>query len=93
VIPHEPNRLLSADQLPGADRKIDRAEAVRAAVDQIAEKDEDAPLASPRLARGFVEKRAQQISAAMNVADRENLDVGRKRPRQDERLTIYDSGH
>ena len=83
----------SADQLPGADRKIDRAEAVRATVDQIAEKDEDAPFASPWLARGFVEKRAQEISAAVNVADGENLDIRRNCPRQDERLTINDRGH
>src|SRR5271166_6070599 len=85
VIAHQPYRFLSADLRTSGDREIDCAEAVWTAVDEVAEKDENASPASARLAGGLVEKGAQKIGAAMNVADCKNLDVGRDSPWQDER--------
>ena len=59
VVAHERDPFVGADALRGADREIDRAEAVGPAIDEVAEKDDRALLAPPRLARGFVEERVR----------------------------------
>ena len=48
VVAHEKDRFVGPERAR-ADRQIDRPESVRTAVDEVAEKDEDAALAAPRL--------------------------------------------
>ena len=75
------------------ERQIDRAEAVGAAVDEIAEQDDDATRRAARLARCFVEQRGEQIAAAVDVADGEDFDLVGAGARQRVTLAIEDDGH
>ena len=75
MVAHERDLLVGADARGGADREINRAEAIRSAIDEIAEKDDRPLVAKPRLARGLVEERAEEIGPPVNVADGENLHV------------------
>ena len=73
MVAHQRNPFVGADARRGADRKIDRAQAVGPAIDEVAEKDDRTLLAPPRLARGFIDERGEEVGAAVNVADGENL--------------------
>ncbi len=76
-----------------ADRQVDRPQAVRTAVDEVAEKEEDAPFPSPRLERRLVEQGPEQVGPAVKVADGEDFRVRRDRARQDKGLSIDDGRH
>ena len=77
----------------GADRKINRAEAVWPAIDKVAEKDDRALLAALRLARGFIDERGQQVRAPVNIADGENLLVRARGEREGEFSTLDGGRH
>jgi hypothetical protein len=93
VVAHQGDLVVRADAFARADRETDRPETVGAAVDEVAEKDEGASHPPLRLVRSLVDERLQEIGAAMNVADGEDLDVRRDRARQDKGFTTDDRGH
>ncbi len=57
MVADERNLLIGADARLGADRQVDCAETVRPAIDQVAEKNDRALPAAPRLACGFIDER------------------------------------
>ncbi len=73
MVAHERDRLIGAEARLRSDRKIDRAETVGPAVDEVAEKDDRALAAQLGLPGRFVDERGEQVAAPMNVADGENL--------------------
>ncbi len=93
VVAHEADLLIRPDQGPRPGREVDRAEAVRTAVDQVAEEDQRPPVPTARLERGFVDQGAQQIGPAVNVADGEHFDVRGDGPRHDKGLSLDDGRH
>ena len=93
VIAHQRDRHLGANPFSRANRQIDRAERIRAAVNEVAEKHDGAAQRAARLALRFLEQSVEQIGAPVNVADGENLDLGRGRARQGEELAVDDDGH
>ena len=84
---------VGADARRGADREINRAEAIRSAIDEVAEKDDRPLLAKSGLARGLVEERAQEIGPPVNIADGENLHVRAHAARQRKSSTLDNCGH
>ena len=93
VVAHQRDPFIGADALRSADRKINRAEAIGPAIDEIAEKDDRTFLAAPRLARRFIDKRGEQVGAAVNIADGENLLVRACGERQREFSTLDGCRH
>ena len=93
VIAHQPDRRIGADLRARRHRQLDRAQRIGPAVDEIAEEDEFAPLGAPGLMSGGVDQRLQKIGAAVDVADREDFDVGRRRSRQAQSFPVEDDGH
>ncbi len=93
VVAHQRDFVVRVDALACADREIDRSEAVGAAIDEVADKDNRAPLPPLRLARRLIDERLQKIRPAVDVADGEDLHVRRDRARQDIGFTTDDRGH
>ena len=78
VIAHQRDRLVGRSPPGGVDAEFDRAEAVAAAIDQVAEQHDDAPRGAARLTRRLVEQRFEQVAAAMDVADCEDFSCRRR---------------
>ena len=93
VVAHQRDLFVGADARRGADRKIDRAEAIGPAIDEVAEKDDRPLLAQPRLARGLIDERGEEIGPPVNVADGENLHLRAGGARQRKSSTLEDCGH
>ena len=93
MVAHQRNPFVGADARRGADRKLDRAQAVGPAIDEVAEKDDRTLLAPPRLARGVIDERGEEVGAAVNVADGENLHLRAGGERQREFSTLEGCGH
>ena len=93
MVAHERNPFVGADAFRGAAREINRAQAVRPAIDKVAEKDDRALLAALRLPRGFIDEGGQQVGAPVNVADGENLPVRAGGERQREFPALDGCGH
>ena len=93
MIAHERDCLIGADARLRADRKIDRAETVGSAIDEVAKKHDHAFIVAFGLARSLVDKRGKEIAPSVNVADSENLGFRRRAQRQRKSSTLDDRGH
>src|ERR1700722_1249646 len=93
MVAHERDRLISADARFGANRKIDRAEAVGSAVDEVAEKDDRALVAQLGLPRRLVDERDEEIASPVNIAHGENLRLRAHAQRQRKSTTLDHHGH
>ena len=93
MVAHERDRLVGADARFRGERKIDRAETVGSAIDEVAEKDDRAAVAKLGLPRGLVDEGGEKIAAAVNVADGENLRLRVYPQRQRKSLTLDTHGH
>ena len=93
MVAHQRDPFIGADALRSADRKINRAEAIGPPIDEIAEKDDRTFPTAPRLARRFIDKRGEQVGAAVNIADGENLLVRACGERQREFSTLDGCRH
>ena len=93
MIAHQRHCLVAVRALGRLERQIDRAEAVAAAVDEIAEQNDDAPRMAARLPPRLVKQRGEQIAATVNVADGEHFDVVSAGARQRVTPAIENDGH
>ena len=93
MVAHERDRLIGADARFRSHRKIDRAETVGPAVDEIAEKDDRALVAQLGLPRRLVDERDEEIAAPVNVAHGENLRLRTYAQRQRKSSTLDHHGH
>ena len=93
VVAHERDRLIGADARLGAHRKLDRAETVGSAIDEVAEKDDRALVAQLGLPRRLVDERGEKIASPVNVAHGENLRLRTYAQRQRKSSTLDHHGH
>ena len=93
MVAHERDRLIGADARFRSHRKIDRAETVGPAVDEIAKKDDRALVAQLGLPRRLVDERNEEIAAAVNVAHGKDLRVRTYAQRQRKSSTLDHHGH
>ena len=93
MVAHERDRLIGADARFRSHRKIDRAETVWSAVDEIAKKDDRPLVAQLGLPRRLVDERGEKIAPPVNVAHDENLHLRAHAQRQRKSSTLNGHGH
>src|ERR1700722_16450783 len=93
MVAHERDRLIGAEARFRSHRKIDRAQTVGPAVDEIAEKDDRGLVARLGFRRRLVDERDEKIAAPVNVAHGEYLRLRTYAQRQRKSSTLDHHGH